>query len=62
MVFFSIEDSSIDGKLIVDEFYKNGIKINPPENGEFRFVTNYWVNKEHIVRCVDILKELLNVK
>lgn len=62
MVFFSIEDSSIDGKLIVDEFYKNGIKINPPENGEFRFVTNYWVNKEHINICVNILKQLLNVK
>ncbi|WP_097027096.1 low-specificity L-threonine aldolase [Clostridium peptidivorans] len=62
MVFFSIEDLSIDGKLIVDEFYKKGIKINPPENGEFRFVTNYWVNKEHINMCVDILKQLLNVK
>lgn len=62
MVFFNIENPSIDSTLIVQEFHKKGIKINPPENGEFRFVTNYWINKEHINMCVDILKELLNIK
>ncbi|MBC2396457.1 low-specificity L-threonine aldolase [Clostridium tetanomorphum] len=62
MVFFNIDDTNYDMDNLVESFYKKGIKINGVENGELRFVTNYWITKEHIDYVINILKEILNNK
>lgn len=58
MVFFTINDE-YNTENIVRDFYNRGIKINPAENNQFRFVTNYWVSREDIYFVVNTLKELL---
>lgn len=62
MVFFNMSETELDSDYLVKEFYKKGIKINPAENGEMRFVTNYWVSKEDIHYIINCFKELLNNK
>ena len=57
MVFFKINDVNTD--KIQEFFFDNNIKINGPENGEFRFVTNYWVNEEDINYIIRILNEYI---
>lgn len=58
MVFFTINED-INFREMVSFFLEKGIKINPPENGEFRFVTNYWVNKKDVDYIVETMKEYL---
>ena len=58
MVFFKINKET-EGKNIESFFLKKGIKINPPENGEFRFVTNYWVSRKDIEYIVETMREYL---
>jgi threonine aldolase len=62
MVFFKIEGIDLEKINLVEAFYNKGIKINPAESNEFRFVTNYWVSKEDIYYIVSVLKEFLNAK
>lgn len=59
MVFFSIKETSLNSGLLVSELLKKGIKINGEENGEMRFVTNYWVSQEDVMYVVDCIKSLL---
>ena len=59
MVFFSIRDTPLNSEALVEEFLKKGIKINGEENGEMRFVTNYWVSKEDVLNVVNYIKELI---
>lgn len=59
MVFFKIL-KDIDSEHLVDYFYKNGVKINPPENGDMRFVTNYWIKEKHIHHVINLLRDYLN--
>lgn len=47
MVFFKIK-KEFDESNFVNFLLKNGIKINPSDDNVFRFVTHYWVKKEHI--------------
>lgn len=57
MVFFTLEDK---GKIdLAQELALRGILINPPEEGEFRFVTHIDVNKEDIDRLILAMKEIL---
>ncbi|MDK2906387.1 MAG: threonine aldolase [Petrotoga sp.] len=58
MVFFTIQ-KDINFEEMVSFFLEKGIKINPPENGEFRFVTNYWVSKKDADYIVETMKEYL---
>ncbi|MBB6631587.1 low-specificity L-threonine aldolase [Clostridium algidicarnis] len=60
MVFFEIDLDDNKSEEIVGFFYENGIKINPPEDGEMRFVTNYWVDKNDIEKIVSTLKSFIN--
>lgn len=62
MVFFNMNDELYNMDKLVEEFYKKGIKINGPENGELRFVTNYWIKREDINYVIKTLKEVLNKK
>ncbi len=59
MVFFNISKPDCNTDRLVEEFYNRGIKINSAENGEFRFVTNYWISKEDVDFAVSTLRELL---
>lgn len=61
MVFFKINEK-IDTQDIEQFFLKKGIKINPSENGEFRFVTNYWVSRKDVDYIVETMKEYLEKK
>jgi len=58
MVFFRI-NKDINFREMVSFFLEKGIKINPPENGELRFVTNYWVSKKDVDYIVETMKEYL---
>ncbi len=58
MVFFTINED-INFREMVSFFLEKGIKINPPENGKFRFVTNYWVSKKDVDYIVETMKEYL---
>jgi threonine aldolase len=60
MVFFDVSRTGVDKNKLVQGFYSKGIKINPPEGGMIRFVTNYWVSREDIFYTVDVMKELLS--
>lgn len=62
MVFFNMNNELYNMDNLEKEFYKKGIKINGPENGELRFVTNYWVKKEQIDYVIKTLREILNIK
>ncbi|WGS64839.1 low-specificity L-threonine aldolase [Marinitoga aeolica] len=56
MVFFKINKEFKDEDFI--SFMKdNGIKINPPEEGIYRFVTHYWIKKSDIDKTIKIIEE-----
>jgi threonine aldolase len=59
MVYFNVNETGCNSDKLVQEFYNRGIKINPAENGEFRFVTNYWISREDVLYAINTLKELL---
>ncbi len=46
MVFFKLDQGRPE--VIVDELYREGIKINPPEGGEWRLVTNLDVSRSDL--------------
>lgn len=56
MVFFRIKKEFIEEEFI-KHMLTNKIKINPSENGIFRFVTHYWIKKKDIDYVVDKIKE-----
>lgn len=59
MVFFKITNTAYDLNNLAEDLFNKGIKVNPPEKGELRFVTNYWVDKKDIDYTVKVLKELI---
>ncbi len=59
MVFFKASEEVLDSEKVVQGLYDRGIKINGPEGGEWRFVTNKDVKREDIDRMMIALKELL---
>ncbi|AEX84489.1 threonine aldolase [Marinitoga piezophila KA3] len=56
MVFFKI-NRDFENIDFIDYMRKNGIKINPPEEGIWRFVTHYWIKKEDIDKTIDIINK-----
>lgn len=61
MVFFDMSKTGYSSDKLVQEFYNRNIKINPEENGEMRFVTNYWIKREDIDYVIAQFKDLLKV-
>lgn len=59
MVFFSIDDSVLNGRDIAAELFKFGIKVNGPENGQMRLVTNHWITREDIFYVADCIRSIL---
>ncbi|MGL5439088.1 MAG: low-specificity L-threonine aldolase [Filifactoraceae bacterium] len=56
MVFFKVTDPRLFGLFTEDEMLKHNIIINPIENGEMRFVTHYYIDKEKIDYVIDVIK------
>jgi threonine aldolase len=59
MVFFKVNIRDFDAGMLVDELLKNGIKVNPPDNGMMRFVTHYWVSREDVLHVVNIIRAFI---
>ncbi len=59
MVFCYLPDY-IRSPNLVNFLQSKNILINPPEFGIYRFVTHYWIKKEHIEYFVQILQEYLS--
>jgi threonine aldolase len=60
MVFFKIEKNDFNEEDFINFLYKNNIKVNPTEDGEWRFVTHYWIDKEKINFVIEKIKEYFN--
>lgn len=58
MVFFELK-KDIDHSDFVSKMFENGIKINPPEGSEYRFVTHYYINRDKIERTIEVMKKIL---
>lgn len=56
MVFFSVPG---EGDPLTQPLHDQGIKINPPENGEYRLVTHYWVARDHVLKTVQAIRECM---
>ncbi|HWP69022.1 MAG TPA: hypothetical protein VN437_06930, partial [Rectinemataceae bacterium] len=56
MVFFTTPEW-VDGTKLASRLAEKGILINPPEGGLCRFVTHYWIKKEHIDKVVALMAE-----
>jgi threonine aldolase len=59
MVFFKASEEVMNSEKVVEGLYERGIKINGPEGGEWRFVTNKDIERKDIDRLMIALKELL---
>jgi threonine aldolase len=58
MVFFRFQGDG-DAAQITSAFRERGVLINPPENGEFRFVTHYWIGDAEIEAILQATREVL---
>ena len=59
MVFFKVENVNVDANEFIGLMHKKGIKINGPEGGIYRFVTNNDVKKEDIPIIIKSVSECL---
>jgi threonine aldolase len=55
MAHFRFPPAAEEGRAarIVDFFAREGIRVNPPENGVFRFVTHYWIGDGETARIIE---------
>ncbi len=60
MVFFKLTNKA-HSRLIVETLLEKGIKINPPEGGEWRFVTNLNVSRDDLERVIIEFERALKV-
>lgn len=59
MVFFEITKTGFEPEELVKELLARGIKINPPENGIFRLVTHYWIDRDDAIFVADTIRQVL---
>ena len=60
MVFFDMSETGCDPQVLVAELLKKGIKVNGPEDGIMRFVTNYWVTENDVHYVVDCVRDIVS--
>jgi threonine aldolase len=53
-----VSDTTNSAQAITQKFAEKGILINPPENGEFRFVTHYWIGDAEINSILAACREI----
>ncbi|AEJ20815.1 low-specificity L-threonine aldolase [Gracilinema caldarium] len=63
MVFFSIPAlaSPEKGQRFIELLKEAGILANPPEQGNFRFVTHYWIGDPEVQQIIDACKQALTL-
>lgn len=59
MVFFDISGTGYDAQELREKLLARGIKVNLPESGIMRFVTNYWVTREDIIFVTGAMREII---
>jgi threonine aldolase len=64
MVFFKVKERTgfqrtFNEKLFMEHLFNNKIKINESYNGEFRFVTHYYITKDKIDYTLGIIKQFI---
>lgn len=59
MVFFELPETVIKETDFIEGLLKNGIKSNGTEDGEYRFVTHYGVDRHQIDETLRVIRELL---
>ncbi|MDK9710414.1 low-specificity L-threonine aldolase [Acidaminobacter sp.] len=59
MVFFKLEEGMIKESTFLQKLMDAGIKSNGMEDGEYRFVTHYGIEKEDIDTVIDVMKACL---
>lgn len=59
MVFFDMSGTGCDPQVLVTELLKTGVKVNGPEDGIMRFVTNYWVTEDDVHYVVDCVRKIV---
>jgi threonine aldolase len=57
MVFFKLHEEVIMEKLLLEKLFAAGIKSNGMEDGEYRFVTHYGIEREDIDTVVEVMKQ-----
>ena len=58
MVFCKIK-LKIPEQAFIDALLNEGIKINGSEEGEFRFVTNYWTDSQAVAKLIEVIKKVM---
>jgi threonine aldolase len=53
-----VSDTTNSVQAITQKFAEKGILINPPENGEFRFVTHYWIGDAEMNSILAACREI----
>jgi len=59
MVFLEVKNTEVSEEAIIDGLLEKGIKIGGTEEGEWRFVTNYWTSYEAIDKLVEEFAALI---
>lgn len=58
MVFFRVTDEELKRNMTEKNFRENGIKINPEEDGLFRFVTHHDLCRKSLDTVIEFMREL----
>jgi threonine aldolase len=60
MVYFRFPPAREPGRAagLIAAFSRRGIRINPPENGVFRFVTHYWIGDQELEAIIRAAEEI----
>lgn len=59
MVFFRIDRPGFAATELVLALKERGILVNPPENGEFRLVTHFWIKRESLDKVAKAIRDAL---
>lgn len=59
MVFLKI-NKTVDSATLIESFKREGILINPPENGNLRLVTHYYIGKSEVEKVAEKLRAILS--
>jgi len=59
MVFLKIK-KAVDSVLLIESLKKEGILINPPENGDLRLVTHYYIGRAEVEKVAEKLNAILS--
>lgn len=58
MIFFTLPESIIEEKTLIEGLQAEGIKVNGMEDGEYRFVTNHGVERHDIDKVLSVMSSL----